>query len=58
MIRISVNIGNKNIIKNSTVGNNNTILKEDKKINVLVHIIIPILIGIIIAGIVFYLGWN
>lgn len=55
---MSVNIGNKNIIKNSTVGNNNTILKEDKKINVLVHIIIPILVGIIIAGIVFYLGWN
>lgn len=53
----SINIGNNNKIKDSTIGNNN-IKKDDKKTNALKDIFIPILVGLIIAGIVFYLGWN
>lgn len=55
---MSIKISNKNKIKNSIIGDNNIIQTEKKKINILVDIIIPILVGLVIAGIVFYIGWN
>lgn len=53
---MKIEIGDKNKIENSVIGNDNKIL--EKKENKIVKIIIEIIIGIIIAGIVFWLGWN
>lgn len=58
VIKMSVNIGNNNRIKNAIVGNNNSVQKEEKKANVLVDIIITIIVTLFCAGIIFYLGWN
>lgn len=49
-------IGNNNKIKNSIIGNNNSV--PDKKDNHLITIIITITTGIIIGGVLYFLGWN
>ncbi len=51
---MKIRIGNNNTIKKSNIGNN----KIEAKENIITSIIIPIITGLIIAGIVFYLGWN
>lgn len=51
-----INIGNNNKIKNSIIGNNNNNSKE--KDNKIVMIIIEIAIGLLVAFIVYKLGWN
>ncbi len=61
-----IKIGNNNKINKSIIGNNskfnkdcNVTVKDDKeKYFALKNIIIPIAVGIIIAGIVFLLKWN
>lgn len=57
---MKIEIGDKNTIKDSVIGNNNNNNNEQskKKGNKLVKIIAEIIIGVIIAGIVFWLGWN
>lgn len=52
-----INIGNNNKINKSTIGNNN-LKKRNNKSFILTNIIIPITVGLIIAGIVFLLKWN
>lgn len=52
---MSIKIGPKTKVKNSIVGNNN---KVENKENILITIIITIFTGIIVGGIVYYLGWN
>lgn len=53
-----INIGNNNKINKSIIGNNNkTENPKDSKF-ILKNIIIPIIVGLIIAGIVFLLKWN
>ena len=53
-----INIGNNNKINKSIIGNNNkTEISKDNKF-ILKNIIIPIIVGLIIAGIVFLLKWN
>ena len=49
-------IGNKNKINQSIIGNNNKI--QDNKQNIFFNAIITIITGIIVAGIIYYLGWN
>lgn len=52
---MSVKIGSKTKVKKSIVGNNN---KVENKENILITIIITIFTGIIVGGIIYYLGWN
>lgn len=52
---MSIKIGPKTKVKNSIVGNNN---KVENKENILITIIITIFTGIIVGGIIYYLGWN
>jgi len=52
---MAIKIGNNSKIKKSIIGNNNKIENKD---NLIVTIIITIITGIIVAGIVYYLGWN
>lgn len=52
-----INIGNNNNINNSTIGNNNN-KNEKPKDNHWVSILISIITGLIVAGIVYFLGWN
>lgn len=52
---MSIKIGNKNKVKNSIIGSNNSI---EKKNNLLIEILITIITGVIIAGIVYFIGWN
>ena len=52
---MSIKIEPKTKVKNSIVGNNN---KVENKENVLITIIITIFTGIIVGGIIYYLGWN
>lgn len=54
-----INIGNNNKINKSIIGNNNKteLPSKDNKF-ILKNIIIPIIVGLIIAGIVFLLKWN
>lgn len=54
---MKINIGNNNKIKKSIIGNdnNNNSKKDDNK---LFKIIIEIAIGLVIAFIVYKLGWN
>ena len=52
---MSIKIGHKTKVKNSIVGNNN---KVENKENILITIIITIFTGIIVGGIIYYLGWN
>lgn len=54
---MKVNIGNNNKINKNVIGSNNSI-KTEKKENIFVTILITTLTGIVIAGIVYYLGWN
>ena len=49
-------IGNNNKIKNSTIGNDNNNTKE--KDNKIIKIIIEIIIGLLIAYLVYKFGWN
>ncbi len=53
---MKLNIGNNNTIKKSIIGNKNNI--PNKKENKFLTIIIEIVIGVIIAGIAFLLGWS
>ena len=53
-----IKIGNNNKINKSIIENNNGIKKEKDKSFILTNIIIPIIVGLIIAGIVFLLKWN
>lgn len=53
-----IKIGNNNKINKSIVGNNNQITDEKDNKFILKNIIIPIIVGLIIAGIVFFLKWN
>lgn len=53
-----IKIGNNNKINKSVIGNNNKVKKSDDKNFILTNIIIPIMVGLIIAGIVFLLKWN
>ena len=53
---MSNRIENNNKIKNSIVGDNNTI--KEKKNNVIVDVIIGVVITIISAYIIYKLGWN
>lgn len=52
---MSIKIEPKTKVKNSIVGNNN---KVENKENILITIIITIFTGIIVGGIIYYLGWN
>lgn len=52
-----ISIGNKNKIKKTIIGSNNKIDKSEDKF-ILKNIVIPILVGLIVAGIVFILKWN
>lgn len=52
---MSIKIGTKTKVKKSIVGNNN---KVENKENILITIIITIFTGIIVGGIIYYLGWN
>ena len=52
---MSIKIGPKTKVKNSIVGNNN---KVENKENILITINITIFTGIIVGGIIYYLGWN
>lgn len=52
---MSIKIGSKTKVKNSIVGNNN---KVENKENILITITITIFTGIIVGGIIYYLGWN
>ena len=54
---MKVNIGKNNKINKSIIGSNNSI-DTQKKENTFVTILITIVTGIVIAGIVYYLGWN
>lgn len=53
-----IRIGNNNKINKSIVGNNNEFKEENGKNFILTNIVIPIIVGLIIAGIVFLLNWN
>lgn len=53
-----INIGNNNKINKSIIGNNNKIEAPKDNKFVLKNIIVPIIVGLIIAGIVFLLKWN
>ncbi len=53
-----INIGNNNKIKEAVIGNNNNIEASKDQKFVLKNIIIPIVVGLVIAGIVYWLGWN
>lgn len=53
---MKIKIRDNNKIKNSNIGINNKINYESD--NKIFAIIIEIIVGVIIAGIVFYLGWN
>ena len=53
-----IKIGNNNKISKSVIGNNNEVTDEKEKNFILKNIIIPIIVGLIIAGIVFLLKWN
>ncbi len=53
-----IKIGNNNKINKSVIGNNNGITNEKENKFILKNIIIPIIVGLIIAGIVFFLKWN
>ena len=53
-----IKIGNNNKINKSIIGNNNEKREEKDKNFILTNIIIPIIVGLIIAGIVFLLEWN
>ena len=52
-----INIGNDNKIKKSIIGNNNN-NKDKEKSNIIIKIIIEIAIGLLIAFLVYKLGWN
>ena len=52
---MSIKIGSKTKVKKSIVGNNN---KVENKENILITITITIFTGIIVGGIIYYLGWN
>lgn len=52
---MAIKIGNNTKIKKSIIGNNNKIENKD---NFIITIIITIMTGVVIAGIVYYLGWN
>lgn len=54
---MKISIGNNNRIKNSTIGNNNNNNSKDKD-NKTIKIIIEIVVGLIVAFIVYKLGWN
>ena len=53
-----IKIGNNNKINKSVIGNNNKLNKSEDRSFILTNIIIPIIVGLIIAGIVFLLKWN
>lgn len=53
-----INIGNNNKINKSIIGNNNKIETPKDNKFILKNIIIPIIVGLIVAGIVFLLKWN
>lgn len=53
-----INIGNNNKINKSIIGNNNKIESPKDNKFVLKNIIVPIIVGLVIAGIVFLLKWN
>jgi len=57
-----IEIGNKNKIKNSNIGVNNKIKKEDKGNNVLIDILVGLFVGIVGGIAVYlitkYLLWN
>lgn len=53
-----INIGNNNKINKSIIGNNNKIEPSKDNKFILKNIIIPITVGLIIAGITFLLKWN
>lgn len=56
---MKIEISDKNTIQDSVIGNNNINNKKSKeKENKLIKIIAEIIIGVIIAGIIFWLGWN
>lgn len=53
---MKIKIGNNNTIKNSNIGDNK-IEKEENNYTIMT-IFITIITGIIVAGIVYYLGWS
>ncbi len=53
-----IKIGNNNKINKSVIGNNNETTSPEEEKFVLKNIIIPIMVGLITAGIVFLLKWN
>ncbi len=53
-----INTGNNNKINKSIIGNNNKTESTNDNKFILKNIIIPIIVGLIIAGIVFLLKWN
>ncbi len=53
-----IKIGNNNKFNKSVIGNNNETISPENGKFVLKNIIIPIMVGLITAGIVFLLKWN
>ena len=55
VMKMGINIGNNNKIKNAIIGNNNN---KEKKENTIVRIVLEIIIGLVIAFFVYKFGWN
>lgn len=53
VLEMKIEIGDKNRIKNSNIGNNNTINKDNKSKKVIVDIIVGILVTVI-GGLILY----
>ena len=60
---MKINIGNNNEIKNSTIGyKNNNVEENPKKDNnvtkIIMDVIVAIIGGLIVAFLIYKLGWN
>lgn len=53
-----INIGDNNQIKDSNIGVNNKKENNDKKLSIIIEIIIGIVAAVISAGIIKFLKWN
>ena len=55
---MKIDIGDNNKIENSNIGKNNKQQSNKKLVEIIISIIITIVTGVIIAYIVYKLGWN
>ena len=55
---MGIKIGNNNKIKNSTIGNNNSVDKKENKIWIIIRdILIAVIAGLIVAYLAYKFGW-